>query len=113
MTDAEFDKAVAIHERRQSVFIAEGMTVDNAFDLAEQMYERDRDPQDDRHLCFECRHYSARLCTGIRDRYGKPTTPTRFILQRCDKFSLKGPKPLTDEERNQIDASNQHQERDE
>jgi hypothetical protein len=37
----------------------------------------------------------------------------RFILQRCPQFILKGKKPLTDEERHQIDASNQHQERDE
>jgi hypothetical protein len=36
----------------------------------------------------------------------------RFVLQRCPSFKLKG-KQLTDEERNQIDASNQHQERDE
>jgi hypothetical protein len=92
MTEEQLDKAIATHERRRGVFISEGLCEEGAFELAEQMMSRDEDPFDDRRVCFECRHYMARLCTKIRDRYGKPTMQIRFMLQRCDHFKLKGKK---------------------
>jgi hypothetical protein len=92
MTGEELDKAIATHDRRRSVFISEGLCEEGAFELAEQMMSRDEDPLDDRRVCFECRHYMARLCTKITDRYGKPTMQIRFMLQRCDHFKLKGKK---------------------
>lgn len=92
MTDDEIDKALATHERRRKVFMAEGMCEQEAWDLAERMLNRDADPLDDRRVCFECKHYMGRLCTKIRDRYGKPTMQLRFVLQRCDYFDLKGKK---------------------
>lgn len=92
MTGEELDKAIATHERRRNVFVAEGLSQDEAWDLAERMFNRDADPMDDRRVCFECRHHIARLCTKITDRYGKPTTQVRFVLQRCDHFDLKGKK---------------------
>lgn len=92
MTEEQLERAIAIHERRRNVFVAEGLSQDEAWDLAERMFNRDADPMDDRRVCFECRHHIARLCTKIRDRYGKPTTQVRFVLQRCDHFDLKGKK---------------------
>lgn len=92
MNSEELKKAVARFDRRYEAFIKEGLSSDDAYDLANAMYDRDRDPQDDRRVCFECGHYSAKQCLKIRDRLGKPTIPLRFILQRCDYFQLKGQK---------------------
>ena len=75
--------------RRYAVFMAEGLDRDDAADLAYAMTERDRDPSDDRRVCFECQHHVKRNCVQIRDRLGKPTQQLRFILQRCDHFQLK------------------------
>ena len=102
-------KNIKRHTRRRQVFMEEGLNEDQAFDLAELMYTRDADPFDDRRLCFECDHYKEKKCTKILDRFGRPTQQLRFILQRCDHFELL--KPLTEEELHQINASNQHQER--
>jgi queuine/archaeosine tRNA-ribosyltransferase len=90
MTEEELEKAIERHARRRQVFMEEGLCEDKAFDLAEQMFERDKDPYDDRRVCFECQHYVAKHCTQYRDKYNRPTMPLRFILQRCDKFELKG-----------------------
>ena len=92
MTEEELDKAIATHDRRRKVFMAEGLSEDEAWDLAERMLNRDADPQDDRRVCFECKNHVAKHCTAYKDRYGKPTTQPRFILQRCDYFDLKGKK---------------------
>jgi hypothetical protein len=108
----DMDKMIDRQYKRMQTFVNEGLSEYDAFDLAEAMFERDRDIGDDRRVCFECIHLKDHYCHGITDRYGKPTTQMRFVLQRCPSFKLKG-KQLTDEERNQIDASNQHQERDE
>jgi hypothetical protein len=113
MTEEELEKALIKHASRRKVFVSEGLCEEGAWDLAERMMNRDNDPHDHRRVCFECTRYVARHCTAYKNQWGKPTMPLRFILQNCDKFNLKGKKPLTDEERNQIDASNQHQERDE
>jgi hypothetical protein len=112
MTEEQLEKAIATHARRRKVFMENGLNESDAWDLAERMFTRDKEKLDDRRVCFECVHLKGRECHGITDRFGKPTTQMRFILQRCPSFKLKG-KPLTDEERNQIDASLQHQERDE
>ena len=90
MTEEELEKAIERHARRRQVFMEEGLCEDKAFDLAEQMFERDKDPQDDRRVCFECRNYVAKHCVQYKDKYGRPSMPLRFILQRCDKFELKG-----------------------
>lgn len=75
--------------RRKAVFISEGLPEDEALDLAYNLMERDRDPMDDRRICFECQNYMAKVCTKMKDRLGKPQSPLRFILQRCDMFTLK------------------------
>jgi hypothetical protein len=92
MTGEELDKAIATHDRRRKAFMSEGLCEEGAWRLADSMWNRDADPMDDRRVCFECRHYMARLCTKITDRYGKPTMQIRFMLQRCDHFKLKGKK---------------------
>jgi len=112
MTEEQLEKAIATHARRRKVFVENGLNESDAWDLAERMFMRDKEQLDDRRVCFECVHLKGRECHGITDRFGKTTTQMRFILQRCPSFKLKG-KPLTDEERNQIDASLQHQEREE
>lgn len=89
MTD-DLDKKIARHYRRMQTFVDQGLPENDAFDLAEAMFERDLDPQDDRRVCFECQHLTGRDCTAILNKFNKPTEPLRFILQRCDKFQLKG-----------------------
>ena len=84
------EKLVARHNRRQAVFMEAGLPNDDAFDLAEAMFERDLDPQDDRRVCFECKHLAVKYCSAILNKFGRPTEPVRFVLQRCDKFHLKG-----------------------
>jgi len=83
------EKMVAIHNRRQAAFTEAGLSVGDAFDLAESMFERDLDPQDNRRVCFECHHLLGKYCNGIL-HHGRPTEPLRFVLQRCEKFTLKG-----------------------
>jgi hypothetical protein len=75
--------------RRKAVFMAEGLSEDDALDLAYSLMLRDRDVLDDRRLCFECQHLVKKNCERIRDRLGKPTQQLRFILQRCEYFKLK------------------------
>jgi len=88
MTPEEI-KEEARWKRRKQVFIAEGLPEDDAHDLAARMMMRDRDPFDDRRVCFECEHHRNRYCQKILNRW-KPTQQLRFILQRCDYFKLKG-----------------------
>jgi len=88
----DLDREVERHNRRRIRFIKEGLKEQEAWDLAESMFDRDRDPFDDRRLCFECEHHAGRLCTKITDRAGKPTPQLRFMLQRCEHFELLGSK---------------------
>lgn len=92
MTEEEIEIAVARHARRRKVFMEEGLCEDQAWELADKMWDRDNDPQDDRRVCFECRNYVARHCIKIRDKFNRPSMQLRFILQRCDHFELKGAK---------------------
>ena len=88
MTEEETEKAVIRHQRRYKVFLEEGLCEEQAWDLADQMWNRDADPHDDRRVCFECEKYMGGFCLGyLKD--SRPTRPLRFILQRCDKFKLK------------------------
>lgn len=92
MTEAE-EMEELVWRRRRDVFAAEGLEIEEAKYLAARMMMRDREQGlDDRRVCFECKHYKAKKCEAIRDRYGKPTTQTRFMLMRCDFFKLKGTK---------------------
>jgi len=88
------DKEIARHEKRRARFEEEGLTPDEAYDLADKLFERDRDEFDDRRLCFECTNYNdkAKTCSKIVDKLGKQQRPLRFILQRCDWFNLRGKK---------------------
>ena len=78
--------------RRRETFIEEGLSEDEAYELADQMFIRDMEGWDDRRVCFECNHYSNKKCTKIVDRHGRPTMQLRFMLQRCPQFKLKGKK---------------------
>lgn len=71
-------------------FVDQGLPEGDSFDLAEAMWERDLDPQDNRRVCFECKHLNMKACSAINDRSGRPSQPLRFILQRCPSFTLKG-----------------------
>jgi hypothetical protein len=90
MTD--IDKEIERFDKRMNVFMSEGLCREGAYDLASAMFERDRDPHDDRRVCFECTHYVGKACMKIKDKLGKPQMPLRFVLQRCDFFKLKGSK---------------------
>lgn len=92
MNKEEIDKAVVRFDRRMDTFIKEGLSNDEAYDLASAMHDRDRDPQDDRRVCFECANYTGKVCLKMKDNKGKYLMPLRFILQRCEMFKLKGTK---------------------
>ena len=74
--------------KRRDAFVEAGLDPDEAHDLAARLMMRDRDPYDDRRVCFECEKYMGGLCLGYL-KNNRPTHPLRFILQRCDKFKLK------------------------
>lgn len=81
--------------RRIYKFIDEGLSVDESYELADKLFDRDLFPmQDDRHVCFECKNYDdkKKLCNAILDKNGRPTQQMRFALQRCPKFKIKGKK---------------------
>ena len=84
MTD-QLDKEIARLNSRKQKFIQEGLCEEQAFILASAMFDRDRDPQDDRRVCFECENYVGKVCM-------KYQMPLRFVLQRCPDFQLKGKK---------------------
>ena len=92
MNKDDINKEVKRFDRRMETFRKEGLSNDEAYDLASAMFDRDRDPQDDRRVCFECTHLAGKVCLMMRDKYGKPQIPLRFILQRCPDFQLKGQK---------------------
>lgn len=90
MTEQQ-EKIEETWKRRFNRFVAEGLSEDEAHDLASQMTRRDADIGDDRRLCFECAYYQNKLCTKILHRW-RPTQQLRFILQRCDHFAMRGGK---------------------
>jgi cellulose synthase/poly-beta-1,6-N-acetylglucosamine synthase-like glycosyltransferase len=94
LTEEELEQAVIKHTRRRKTFMEEGLSEDEAWDLAEKLFERDQDSSDDRRLCFECKKYNIlnKTCPKIVDKQGVPQRPLRFILQRCEWFELKGKK---------------------
>ena len=81
------EEAVKTHKRRRERFEAEGLSADEAFDLAEQMFDRDMDP-DGRRVCFECKNLKGKFCTY----YKHTNSNIRFMLQRCPGFDLRGAK---------------------
>jgi len=89
LNDDELIKAIAIHERRRKAFEQSGLSETMAFDLAEQMFERDHDPMDDRRICFECKNFNSqnKKCMDPKQKFALP-----YILQRCGGFNLKGVK---------------------
>jgi hypothetical protein len=92
MSEAE-EREELIAQRRAKAFMNDGCSKDDAYELACLMGLRDREQGcDDRRVCFECKHYKAKKCEAIRDKYDKPTQQTRFMLMRCDHFKLKGTK---------------------
>jgi hypothetical protein len=88
----DIKKEIQRFDRRMETFRKEGLCNDQAYDLASAMLDRDRDPHDDRRVCFECENYVGKVCMKMRDKLGKPQMPLRFVLQRCENFQLKGSK---------------------
>ena len=94
MTEEKIEIATAKHNSRSKAFMDAGLTPEAAWNLADKLFERDADPQDDRRLCCECRLFDTRngTCPKIVDRKGKPQPALKFVLQRCDWIQLKGKK---------------------
>ena len=80
------------HVKRRETFEAFGLNPDHAWDLAEQMFDRDHDKDDDRRVCFECKHYNKPLQTCMRQEGKQLSAPYRFVLARCESFDIKGSK---------------------
>lgn len=92
MTEEEIEIATARHDRRTSAFMKAGLSREEAWELADRMFDRDADPQDDRRLCFECRNLQDNKCVSQYQPKWLRNPPPRFILQRCDYFDLRGKK---------------------
>ena len=94
LTEEETEIAVAKHTRRRKTFEDEGLSADDAWHLADRLWERDADSFDDRRVCFECKKYDTKnkTCPEYVDRFGRPERPPRFTLQRCPWLDLKGKK---------------------
>ena len=94
MTEEEIEIATRKHDARSKAFMAAGLSQQAAWELADKLFNRDADPQDDRRLCFECRKYDTKseTCPKMVDYKGRPQVPLRFVLQRCDWFDLRGKK---------------------
>jgi len=94
MTEEEIEIAVSKHTRRRKVFEEEGLSPDDAWNLADKLWERDLDIMDKRRLCFECKKYDTKnkTCEKLLDGKGRPQRPVRFTLQNCPWFDLKGAK---------------------
>jgi len=81
MSIEELIKAAKRHDRRMQAFIAAGLPPDKAYDLADEMLDRDLDICDDRRVCFECGHFQNLLCNVTR-------TSSPFKLHECPSFVL-------------------------
>lgn len=73
--------------------LVDGISYGQAEDAAVQLLYRDRDPSDDRRVCFECRHLDGRKCREYGRRHlshvDRRAEPVRIVLQRCDGFMGK------------------------
>ena len=90
MTEEEVEIEESKFFRRKAAFVKEGLPEVDAEELAFRMMMRDRDQFDDRRVCFECKNYIMSKCFKYKDRFGRPDTPPRFTLMRCDSFDLRG-----------------------
>jgi hypothetical protein len=98
LNEEEFNKAWETHLRRRNAFIREGLDEVDAWNLSEQMFDRDMEIEGNDlqggqlRVCFECKNYKKGLCQAIRNSKGDPTVPNKFVLQKCDFFMLRGSK---------------------
>ena len=84
MHESWTDSEIARFQKREAAFIKNGLGIDDAEKLAETMLYRDRpDEDDDRRVCFECKHFAPEKC-----RNGQALN--EFVLQRCPWFELRG-----------------------
>ncbi len=84
MHESWTDSEIARFQKREAAFIKNGLGIDDAEKLAETMLYRDRpDEDDDRRVCFECKHFAPEKC-----RNGQALNP--FVMQRCPWFELRG-----------------------
>lgn len=94
LTEEETEMAVLKHTKRRKTFEEEGLSPNDAWDLADKLWERDFDIGDKRRICFECKKYDTKnkTCEKLIDGRGRPQRPPRFTLQNCVWFDLKGVK---------------------
>ena len=84
MHESWTDSEIARFQKREAAFIKNGLGIDDAEKLAETMLYRDRpDEDDDRRVCFECKHFAPEKC-----RNGQALNP--FVMQRCHWVELRG-----------------------
>ena len=79
LTELEKQKA----ESRLAKLKKEGMDLEDAKRLVEELRQRDRGAHDLR-ICLECSRYARGKCSQTKQQ------PLRFTLQRCPNFALRG-----------------------
>lgn len=70
--------------RRVAAMVRAELNGTEAEVLAERLLNRDRDPSDDRKVCFACAHLRhGRRCKALKFE------PVRTVLWRCDNFKAR------------------------
>ena len=80
------------HTKRRETFEAFGLSEVLAWELAEEMFDRDHDKDDDRRVCFECKYLNKPMQVCMREEGKRLSAPYRFVLGRCASFLIKGTK---------------------
>lgn len=84
MQEGWSDREVLVFTRRVGAMVDFGLDEQEAEVVAERLLNRDRDPSDDRKVCFACEHLAhGRKCKALR------IEPVRTVLWRCDYFEPK------------------------
>jgi hypothetical protein len=83
----ELEVAAKRHERRRRIFMRDGLSFQAAFELAEQLFDRDQDSSDDRRLCYECNHFDEKGKACLKQlSNGRPLKVELFTLRRCGLY---------------------------
>lgn len=78
------DREIEVFTKRVGAMVGFGLDEQEAEVLAERLLNRDRDPSDDRKVCFACDHLRHGVqCKALRFE------PVRTVLWRCDYFKAK------------------------
>lgn len=78
------EEEIGVFQKRVAAMVRAELNETEAEVLAERLLNRDRDPSDDRKVCFACAHLKhGRQCKALKFE------PVRTVLWRCDHFKAR------------------------